>query len=314
MYGPVDNASDKMRELLGVAMAESLEGEFKINNCLPQDEILYGKFSDILKHKAYLSGGGINTYAIDDKYVYVKAISSDGAERAYATFNNNALSGRLAWVRGSFPSDGNPSVRLPVSFKASEYVIPGSFFRSILSKFGILISFSRRNVDDQAPMVLYSNNNNATYITGYAPDTTCRMRLLLPDGAPVMMGSDCIIKDSIAEYALSRWWHNECRIFVKQKAESKVSCVVKPSVFPGTDRRFYVYGLVEADVIFRKVPGTIVKLVKFPDNDNRDDADKFLDTNLAYTELENNRILCKNITGSLMISWGTGETFRRVFE
>lgn len=314
MYGPVDNASDKMRELLSIAMTEPLEGEFRINSCLPQDEILYGKFSDILKHKAYLSGGGINACAVDDKSVCVKAISPDGAERAYATFNGNALSGRLAWVRGSFPAEGNPSERLPMNFKASEYVVPGSFLRSMLSKFGILISFSRRHVDDQPPMVLYSNNDNATYITGYAPDTTCRMRLSMPDGAPVMMGTDCIIKDNIAEYALSRWWHNECRVFVRQKAESKVSCVIKPSVFPGIDRRFYLYGLVEADVIFRMVPGTIIKLVKFPDNRDRGDADKFLDTNVDYIELENDRILCKNITGSLMICWGTGESFKRVFD
>ena len=76
----------------------------------------------------------------------------------------------------------------------------------------------------------------------------------------------------------------------------------------------YINGLVNADIIFRKVPGTIVKLVKFPYNRGHSDADKFLDTNVDYYELENDRILCRNITGSLMISWGTKENFKRVFE
>jgi len=41
MYGPLDNASDKMKELLGVAITEAMEGEFKINSCLP---LLYWYF------------------------------------------------------------------------------------------------------------------------------------------------------------------------------------------------------------------------------------------------------------------------------
>ena len=143
---------------------------------------------------------------------------------------------------------------------------------------------------------------------------TCRMKLSLPDGAPVMMGSDCIVRNDTAEYTLPRWWHKECRIFVRQKAETKVSCIVRPSVFPGTERRFYETGLKDADVIFRKVPDTLVKLVTFPRGNGYGDADKFLDTNTGYEELDGGRILCRNLTGSLMISWGTGETFKPACE
>jgi len=312
LYGPVDRASEQIKELLGVVDVEPLEGEFTTISCLPEDEILYDKASDRLKHVSHLSGGGLNTDKSQDSKitVEVKAISPDGEERVYSTFNSHALSGRLAWVRGSFPGEGNTAKRLVENFNPYEYVIPGTYLKSILARFGLVINFTRRRADDQSPMVLYSNSGNAYYITGYAPDTTCRMRLSLQDGAPIMMGTDCIVKDNTAEYNLNRWWHNECRVFVKQKEESKVSCVIKPSVFPGTDRRFYVVGLVDADVIFRKVPSTIVKLVKFPFVAGYGDADKFLDTNVEFEELDGDRILCRNISGSLMISWGTGETFR----
>jgi hypothetical protein len=317
LYGPADHASDTIKSLLGIETTMPLEGEFILESSLPEDKILQGGDpSRVLKHQALISGGGLNTIrAGSDVDILIKAVHTDGEERIYGVFNGRALSGRLAWVRGSFPGEGNPRSRLPGNFKASEYVMPGKFLRAVLTKFDIHIAFALQELDDQSPMVLYSMSENACYVTGYAPDTTCKMRLGLPDGAPIMMGTDCIVENSIAEYTLPRWWYNECRIFVRQKERSKVSCIIKPSVFPGTDRRFYVTGLRDADVIFRKVPGTIVKPVHFPcGSSGHGDADKFLDTNIEYEELDNNRILCRNISGSLMISWGTGETYKLVGE
>jgi hypothetical protein len=315
LYGPVDHASETVKSLLGIETTTSLEGEFRVESCLPTDDIvLEGKVSDTLKHSALLSGGGLNARikSIEDAQVLpvVKAVHQSGEERVYGVFRKKALSGRLAWIRGGFPADGNINDRLPQNYKLSEYIMPGIFLRSVLSLFDVSIRFTRRKVDDKSPMVLYSISGNAYYVTGYAPDTTCRMSLRLPDGAPIMMGTDCIVKNDTAEYTLTRWWHNECRVFVRQKEESKVSCVISPSVFPGTDRRLYVNGLVNADVVFRKVPGTLIKLVHFPYDRGVGDDDKFLDTNIQYQELDGDRVLCRNITGSLVISWGTGEKYK----
>jgi hypothetical protein len=182
----------------------------------------------------------------------------------------------------------------------------------MLIKFEIKLLFTRYDVNDRPPMVLYSRSGNSWYITGYAPDTTCSMRLSMPDGAPVMTGTDCIIKDSTAEYTLNRWWHTECRTFVKQKAEGKVSNVVQPSVFPGTDRRIYLTGLIDADVVFYKAPGTQVKLVQFPYTGEHHDLDKFFDTNVSYEELDE-RLLVHQVTGSLMIAWGENEPYKKVY-
>ena len=70
--------------------------------------------------------------------------------------------------------------------------------------------------------------------------------------------------------------------FCQAKRKIKGRCIIKPSVFPGTDRRFYTSPL--DDAVFRKVPGTIVKLVHF-----RGAADMVmpinLDTNIEYEEL-----------------------------
>jgi hypothetical protein len=307
LYGPLGNASEEMRALTGVTIGEPLEGAFKIEGNLSQDEISTGTLSDTLQHIAILSGGGLDACERAGADTRVIASNQDGSRRVYCTFNGKALSGRLAWVRGSFPCEHNVSQRLPDSLKASDAVVPGSLLRLALENFDVVVRFSRRHVNDKSPMVLYSNSGNGLYVTGYAPDTTCKMKLSLPDGAPIMLGSDCVVKDSMAEYALVRSWHTECRAFVKQKDESKISCMVKPSVYPGIDRRFYLIGLVDAEVIFRKVPGTKVNLVNIPYVDRHSDADKFLDTNVAYTELAGDRILCSHITGALMIAWGTGE-------
>ncbi len=309
LYGPAGHASAEMRALAGITLGEPLEGEFKVAGRLSEDEITTGTLADTLQHIALLSGGGLEACAGDGAEVRIMASNPAGAKRVYYTFNNHAKSGRLAWVRGSFPCEHQVSLRLPDSHKASDHVVPGTLMRLALEDFNIVVRFSRRHVNDKSPMVLYSNSGNSMYVTGYAPDTTCKMMLSLPDGAPIMLGSDCVVQNNRAEYALVRSWHTECRVFVKQQEESKISCIVKPSVYPGIDRRFYLTGLVNADVIFRKTPGTQVKLVNIPYVDRHGDADKFLDTNVAYAELAGDRILCSQITGALMIAWGTGETY-----
>lgn len=307
LYGPVDHASEKMKELIGVAIGAPLEGEAVISSTLPQDEVIHGKPSAVLNHSGILSGGGVNTCSTGKTSVNVRVIFREGESRTYGTFNSNALSGRLAWIRGSFPGEGNPDYRLPIDYKASDYVNPGMLLRQALSQFYISARFTRYDVNDRSPLLLFSRNSNAYYITGYAPDTTCRMKLSLPDGAPIMMGSDCIVENNTAEYSLTRWLHNECRVFVKQEKQSKISCIIKPSVYAGIDRRIHITGLDHADVIFHKVPGTMINVVDLSCLDeNADmDADKVLETNMEYQELEGDRILCPGLSGTLMLSWGT---------
>jgi hypothetical protein len=294
-------------------MGKAYEGDLSLSINLPEDKILHGKEAGTLRHQGLISGGPLNTLATDKTGV-VACARSGGTDYAYAVFKDQAGGGRLAWVRGSFPAQGNPKQRLPVNFNGSDFYMPGMLLRIILVKFGFSLFFTRYEVNDRPPVVLYSQNGNAWYITGYAPDTTCSMRLGTPDGAPVMTGMDCIVRDDTAEYTLNRWWHNECRTFVKQKAESKVSNVVQPSVFPGIDRRMYVTGLIDADVIFRKVPGTKVRLVHIPYTREHHDFDKFIDTNVPLEELPGDRILVRGITGSLMIAWGDGESYKKVYE
>jgi hypothetical protein len=312
LYGPVDHASGELLSLLGLRTGDPKEGDFTISSALPGDRVLHGTASKVLRHRALVSGGGLNTFFTGGAELAVSA-AGEGRDYAYAVFNSGARGGRLAWVRGSFPAHDNAEQRLPKDFEAGEFFPPGSLLREILVKFGISLNFTRYDVNDRPPMALYSVNGNACYITGYAPDTTCSMRLSLPDGAPVMTGTDCIIRDSTAEYTLNRWWHNECRTFVRQKAESKVSNIVRPSVFPGIDRRMYLTGLIDAEVVFRKAPGGQPRLVQFPSGCGHGDSDKFLETNTTYEELSGDRLLVRGVSGSLMIAWGEYEPYRKVY-
>jgi hypothetical protein len=314
LYGPMDHASGELQSLLGIRLGAGSEGDFRVHSNLPEDTVLHGKASDLLRHAALVSGGMLNTYAASTSGAETVAAARNAkTEYAYGTFNGNALGGKIAWVRGSFPAHPRLEQRLPGEFDHREFFMPGGLFRAILTKFSISLSFTRYDINDRTPLVLYSFNNNACYITGYAPDTTCSMQLSMPDGAPLMTGTDCIVRNDTAEYTLNRWWHQECRVFVRQKGESKVSSVVRPSVYPGIDRRMYVTGLIEGDVIFRKVPGTTARLVAYPFSREHHDHDKFLDTNVPFEELPDNRLLVRGISCSLMIAWGENEYYKRVY-
>jgi hypothetical protein len=176
------------------------------------------------------------------------------------------------------------------------------------------LKFTRYEVNERPAMVLYSCFNNGYYITGYAPDTTCTMELGMPEGAPIMTGTDCIVKDNKATYNLSRAWTNECRVLVKQKDESKVSCVIRPSSYAGIDRRMFVTGLKNADVIFCSVPGSKSVFVSMQFIRGQNEQEKHLQTNIPFEELENGRFLIRNISGSLMIAWGEFEPYRNVYK
>jgi hypothetical protein len=140
------------------------------------------------------------------------------------------------------------------------------------------------------------------------------MELGMPDGAPIMTGTDCIVKNNTAVYSLNRWWHNECRTFVRQREEGKVSNVIRPSVFPGIDRRMYITGLLNADITFYNVPGSKTNFTHIPFSRENNDSDKFLENNVPVEDQGNGRILIRNITGSLMIAWGDLEPYRDVYD
>ena len=306
LYGPAGHASDSLLSLLGIERSPAaLEGVFSMESKLASDHAANGIFSGTLVHSALLSGGGLDMTAAGKTEACVLANSPEGV-RAYCMFGK-ALSGRLAWVRGSFIAPGDPDARLPSAFSPSEHVMPGFYLRAILERFGITICFDKNSPDDACPIMLYSENGGALYITGYAPDTTGRMKLSLPDGAPVMTGTECIVEGSIAEYAQPRWWHNECRTFVRQAACGRISNIVRPSVFPGVDRRIYLTGLIDADVTFRTAPGTKARMVATA-SAARGDDDAAKETNVTIEELDGGRMLARHITGTLMICWGAGDS------
>ena len=311
LYGPVDHASKELLALLGLKVTNGAEGDFIIKTNLPADTILHGRESAKLRHNALVSGGLLNTIAAGSE-ILVSA-KKDSAEYAYAVFNTNAGGGKIIWVRGSFPAHGEGS-RLPTDFNAEEFFNPGMLLRSALAKFNINLKFTRYDVNDRPAMVLYSRNSNGYYITGFAPDTTCSMELGMPEGAPVMTGTDCIIKNNFAVYSLNRWWHNECRTFVTQKEEGKVSNAVRPSVYPGIDRRMYLTGLINADVVFYCVPGTKTVYRNIPLSRGLDDSDKFLETNVQVEDLGNNSVRIRNVSGSLMMAWGEFEPYKDVYD
>jgi hypothetical protein len=96
--------------------------------------------------------------------------------------------------------------------------------------------------------------------------------------------------------------------------ESKVSNLVRPSVYPGIDRRMFLTGLIDADITFWGAPGAKTRFVQFPFSRGHGDYDKFLDSNVSFENLGNGRFLVQGITGSLMVAWGDNETYRDVYK
>jgi len=242
-YGGVDRAGESFKKLINVKITDGIRGAVKVQALEFADFYEDGKYPDEINLKEFISAGKLNTVNADDKSD-VKAVCNAGG-RVLATFGGN-----FAWYRaplGSEYKEGNSHL---VPDDANKFMYGEVILRSVLARFGFEIKLKKPSADIQSPVVMINRSDNAYMFSAYTPSTTVELNLKMPQGAPLLMGYETVLKDGYASYRLPRAEHRECRIFVKQEESSVVSCKEITPVEYETRRRLEVTGLKNATVCF----------------------------------------------------------------
>ena len=102
---------------------------------------------------------------------------------------------------------------------------------------------------------------------------------------------------------MPRAWHRECRCFVEQAAEGEISCVEGISEEIGIRRRLWLSGLNNATVHFYPEARPAGPPVRMQTVQSRENPLPGQDR-IEYTSEESGkRLVVRNITGNLLISW-----------
>ncbi len=306
-YGRVEDP--ELRKLLNLEYEHELEGDFSVNLTLTRDTIkneerVNGHDHAKLHHHSHISGGGLSEVVGDrtDPYTLVHArVNQSGLERVFTL--TRALpewdGGQVGWVRGSLPFQTVGVTHLPVR-QELEFVDSSLFVRYLLQQFGYALNQTKEEAASEAALMFNTRKDNAFILTGCKQDTTVGLQLQFPDGAPLIVGQTAMIGEGAAAYALDRTFHDECRLFVKQKQISRITCrenqpVPTPKKRSRTFRTISVYNLIEADLtIYPPLAQLQAGSVEV----------KLGEQDLDLTgKISGNRIRLTQISGNVDISW-----------
>lgn len=293
LYGPVGN--DKLKSMLGLTDAAGVSGEL--------EGVVNGQSVKILHNPLY-SAGEIDTL-VEPGATGVELIASvaaaDGSKRAIALTRSSGK-GVFGWVRGSNSFTLKRGGRYPEMHDPAVWFHPETLMRSVLGKFGYVCEFDCRSAKQELPVVVSCYNNNALYVSAYVRDLNTAERLRYPEGAPIFVQTETWIEQGVALYHLPKACHLECRVFVEM-ADGAVKCREHCPTTPEVSRRLEVSGLDNATVRFRPARGyeRSTQILKNPG------GAPFLKGDFPEQEIEQDFagtvITCRNITGTLLISW-----------
>ncbi|GAA4902352.1 hypothetical protein GCM10025789_21310 [Tessaracoccus lubricantis] len=254
VYGSLAAASEDCRLLVGLETAdEGLDGDLTVESHLAEDSPTVGTMPQVLRHVAHLSGGPVTEVSPTNGPAHsVVTVSRNGTSRCYAS-NRAVGGGRVLWVRGSAPFEYSPAddrgVRTHVPHDRSTFADAGSMARGLLGLAGWEVSHELRTPASGRAVNTIHRHDGAFWFSGYLPDTTTRLRLKSPLGAPLLQHTECwIAPDGSSVHQLSKSFHKECRVFITQHVPGVVRCrEVAP--FPAhMSRGTRVTGLVDATV------------------------------------------------------------------
>ncbi|TRY16761.1 hypothetical protein FOJ82_15380 [Tessaracoccus rhinocerotis] len=255
VYGSMTHADDCCRELVGLGVAEvGLDGDLQFRTELAGDVVPGAEMPLVLRHTAHLSGGSVTEVlpAAGDGVRPLATVSRGGVERVFAA-SRAVGDGRVLWVRGSAPfeysePDGR-GVRTHVPHDRSVLADAGALARDLIAEAGLRVSHELRTAASGRAVQAIHRHDGAFWFSGYLPDTTTRIRLRLPQGAPLLQHTECWLgADGATVHQLPKSFHLECRVLVEQATPGMLRCrEVAP--FPAhMTRGTRVSGLVDATV------------------------------------------------------------------
>jgi hypothetical protein len=304
LYGSVTKAGKALLDLLNLQLEQPLSGELEVRSGLAGDTVSHGTPATRMRHRDILSDGGIDTVpaGADPPDFEVCATVSDGSRERVFAVTRTLGAGRLAWVRGSLSSTITnaylPQPDDPKQRFQAEYLM-----RYMLEKFGYELRVERPTVESRTPLVLVARSNNGFFFSGYCPSTAVALRLRFPHGAPLLHGYETWLQNGHSSYHMPRAWHRECRCFVEQAAEGEISCVEGISEEIGIRRRLWLSGLNNATVHFYPEVRPAGPPVRMQTVHSRENPLPGRDR-IGYTSEESGRrLVARDITGNLLISW-----------
>ncbi|MGQ9629502.1 MAG: hypothetical protein ACUVXI_04195 [bacterium] len=307
LYGPTRYADSRVVELLNLSVADPIEGELTIELEASIDRLESGLYPSLINHRPLTSGGGITEVLHEgsDINTTVCATVSSGGERRIAALIRSLPEwggGAIGWVRGTNSFSTEERTRLPALDDPAEYFDGSILLRFILGRLGYEFAIEKDSPQTRTPLLFVSRANNGFFFTGYTPVTTVKSHFRFPFGAPLLIGWETRLKEGFSTYSFGRTYHEECRVFVEQEAETTISCTEYPSRSTSIRRRLKLSGLDGATLrFFREAdsledhPVSIARANGMPTG---------REEKIPYElEMGGLRVLVRNVSGSIMISW-----------
>ncbi|NEE04715.1 hypothetical protein [Phytoactinopolyspora halotolerans] len=308
VYGSLAGAGDAVHRFVGVRCRDDdggLSGDLTFESIDAPDELADGTplAPRRLRHISHLSGGPITETKPSGSAVDVLARVIDGPDEApYATARRLPGQGGLVlWVRSSAPFEytdpDQRGVRRRVTHDRSRYADPAALMRAVLRPAGIRMWHTLRTPGSARAVQAVHRHRNAYWFSGYLPDTTSRVSVGFPDGAPLFNHHECWYDDGTATYHLPKSFHAECRVFVRQDDPGVLRCrEIAP--FPAhMSRSLRVDKLSGATVTLHLPPdveGVRIDVDGEPIEAGRELPDGFPG---------DGRLVLRGITGTLTVAW-----------
>lgn len=253
VYGSLKGASSGLRSLLGLEVAEALSGDFRMEVCgTPGDEYRHEGVADQLVILPQFDGGGLSEIPAPGSDIAVCALAvQNGEKRVAASCRRVNEGGTVGFVRSILPCDPNLSSGRGFDALPAEKAFPAErLMRWILPAFGWKFRTSAFSVESLPPRTNISRSDNAFYFSVFAPDTTVRMSVNTPLGAPILSEMETELSNGDALWHPGKCWHKECRCFVKQSEDSVIGAKIQMQAYPGYTSRRHYSGLRNAEVRF----------------------------------------------------------------
>ncbi len=297
LFGNAAHASAALREMLGLVTARvPAEGELTLTTYTKAIDKHAEPPAERVFHHSLLSNGAVCDVLSGSPEVETLATVTDdmtGVSYAYATYNRER---GVAYLRGSFPHKQDPKASLPEQFRATEFYPVTRLLRAVLAEMGLVVGVEDIKATLPPPILFVSRHNNAELYTTYSKNTTSRLTLNTPLGAPLPIGTEAILTEHGATFSLAKFDQRQCRIYLKQK-EGIVTCERRTAEHPYMDQRIELTGLDHATVTFTPPIGARFELV-------RNGQWIVQKTNVDYRMSDDGRqVVVEDVTGTMMICW-----------
>ncbi len=294
LYGSLAR-SEAARAMVGLDLArEGIDGDLRLTTALAGDTTTTDGLPTTLRHDPLLSDGPAREVARDPGVEVLATVAAEDRRRVYAS-SRAVGRGRVLWVRGSSPfayaEPDDRGVRAHVPHDRETFVDAGALARDLVATTGFRVSHELRRPSSGRAVLAAHRSAGALWFSGYLPDTTTRVRLALPGGAPVLHHQECWLEDGVATYQFAKSVRAECRALVRQSSTGRLSCR-EMAPFPAhMTRGFRVTGLVDASVTLL-LPPHVAELRVLVDGEP-----------LALNDQPGGRLTVGPVTGTLTTMW-----------